>query len=131
MHGILWLLETICIAVAGLLFILVLEGISIFGLSVQVQTVIAVAAVAAAVIAALLLYKGVQANLLKVKTGREALIGARGQAVTDLNPNGEVRVMSEYWRAKAKNDWISKGEEVEVTEMEGLFLIVKAAKEKV
>lgn len=67
MHGILWLLETICIAVAGLLFILVLEGISFFGLSVQVQTVIAVAAVATAVIAALLLYKGVQANLLKVK----------------------------------------------------------------
>ena len=77
-----------------------------------------------------MLYKGVKANLFKVKTGKEALIGARGTAVTDLKPAGEIRVVGEFWQATAKGKWIKKGEPIEVVGLEGMFLVVKPAKEK-
>lgn len=83
-----------------------------------------------AVLAVWMLYKGVRANLSKVKTGKEALIGARGVAVTDLKPTGEIRVVGEFWQAAAKAGWIRKGEEVEVVGLEGLFLVVRPYKEK-
>jgi len=130
-HGLLWLFEAIFVAVVALLLISILGGISLYGLSVQVQVVLVVVLILAAVIAAFLLYKALQARFLKVKTGREALIGARGEAVTDLNPKGEVRVMSEYWQARAIDGFIDKGREVEVKGMDGLFLIVRVVEEKV
>jgi membrane-bound serine protease (ClpP class) len=77
-----------------------------------------------------MLYKGVKATLFKVKTGKEALIGARGTAVTDLKPVGEIRVVGEFWQATAKDEWIKKGEPIEVVGLEGMFLVVKPAKEK-
>ena len=84
-----------------------------------------------AALAAWMLYKGVKARLFKVKTGKEALIGAKGVAVTDLKPIGEIRVIGEFWQATAKDEWIKNGETVEVVGMEGMFLVVKPAKEKV
>jgi membrane-bound serine protease (ClpP class) len=83
-----------------------------------------------AALAVWMLYKGVRAHLSKVKTGKEALIGSRGVAVTDLNPAGEIRVVGEFWQATAKVGWIGKGEEVEVVGLEGLFLVVRPYKEK-
>jgi membrane-bound serine protease (ClpP class) len=77
-----------------------------------------------------MLYKGVKAKLFKVKTGKEALIGARGVAVTDLKPTGEIRVVGEFWQATTKDEWIKNGETVEVVGLEGMFLAVKPAKEK-
>jgi membrane-bound serine protease (ClpP class) len=77
-----------------------------------------------------MLYEGVKATLFKVKTGKEALIGARGIAVTDLKPIGEIRVVGEFWQATAKDEWIKNGEPVEVVGLEGMFLVVKPAKEK-
>jgi membrane-bound serine protease (ClpP class) len=130
-HGLLWLFEAIYIAVVGILLLSILSGMSLYGVSGQVQGVLVVAVIVAAVMTALLLYKALQARFLKVRTGREVLIGARGEAVTDLRPKGEVRVMSEYWQAKSESEWISKGEKVEVMGMDGLFLIVKLLKEKV
>jgi membrane-bound ClpP family serine protease len=130
-HGLLWLFEAIYIAIVGLLLLSILTGMSLYGLSAQVQGVLVIAVIVAALVTAFLLYKALQARFLKVRTGIEVLIGARGEAVTDLRPKGEVRVMSEFWEAKSEGEWISKGENVEVMGMDGLFLIVKTVKEKV
>ncbi len=130
-HGLLWLFEAIFVAIVALLLLSILGGLSLYVVSLQVQVVLVVALILAAVVTAFLLYKALQARFLKVKTGREALIGSMGIAVTDLKPKGEVRVLSEFWQAEALDGWIQKGTKVEVTNMEGLFLIVRIAKEKV
>lgn len=82
-----------------------------------------------AALATWMLYKGIKAKRFKVKTGKEALIGAKGIAVTDLKPTGEIRVIGEFWQA-TRDEWIKNGETVEVVGMEGMFLVVKLAKEK-
>ena len=62
-----------------------------------------------------------------VRMGQKSLVGKQGVATTDFAPNGEARVGSELWSAeKADNtETISKGERIEVVDVEGLRLIVK------
>jgi len=73
-----------------------------------------------------LLYKVSKARGLKAATGEETLIGSRGLASMRLDPRGEVRVMGEHWRARAEEESIEAGAEVEVTGREGLVLVVRA-----
>ena len=96
----------------------------------QIQEVLVISAVLAAALFAFVVYKVAETKMLKAKTGAEALIGAEGVAITDLDPNGEVRVLGEYWRAKTAKKTIKKGEKVVVVGKEGLVLIVKASDEK-
>ena len=101
-----------------------------YGLALQIEAVLAIILLIIAAIAAWLFYAGVKAQYSRVKTGKEALIGAKGVAVTDLKPKGEVRVMGEFWQATAKDATIANGQAVEVVGMEGMFLVVKPAEEK-
>ncbi len=71
------------------------------------------------------IFKGVAAQVRKVSMGSEALEGASGEAVTDLAPDGLVRVAGEAWSARSAGGDIRAGEAVEVTEREGLRLIVR------
>ena len=96
----------------------------------QIQETLVVAAILSSIVFALLVYKLAETKMLKAKTGAEALIGAKGIAATDLAPQGEIRVLGEYWRAKTHEKPIKKGEKVEVIGKEGLILIVKPADEK-
>lgn len=130
MHPGFVLFGAICVLIAGLLFFFAWEGVSFLGANAQILVALAISAIAVAAILMFLLYKAIKANLARVKTGREALIGSIGIAVSDLKPKGEVRVLSEFWHATAKDEPIMNGEEVEVVGMEGLFLIVTHLKEK-
>ncbi|HYB93305.1 MAG TPA: nodulation protein NfeD [archaeon] len=58
-------------------------------------------------------------------TGPEALIGKIGKAVTDLKPNGEVRVGGVIWRATSVSGDILRGESVKVRSQENLILMVE------
>jgi membrane-bound serine protease (ClpP class) len=58
-------------------------------------------------------------------TGPEAIIGKTGTAVTDLKPDGEVRVGGIIWRAKSVQGDIRKGESVRVKSLEELMLKVE------
>jgi len=60
-------------------------------------------------------------------TGPEAIIGKTGTAVTDLKPDGEVRVGGIVWRAKSVQGNIMKGELVRVKSLEALVLKVEKA----
>ena len=62
----------------------------------------------------------------KADTGREGLIGLRGEAKTDISPTGQVFARGEYWSARS-DESIKKGEKVVVTAVEGLTLTVKKA----
>jgi membrane-bound serine protease (ClpP class) len=128
--GVLALGGAICMVIASLLLFPSPQWLIYYGVIQQIQEVLLIAAVAMASLFSFIIYKAAKARLSKVKTGKEALIGARGIAVSDLRPRGEIRVVGEFWQAKAKDEWIEKGEEVEVIDIEGLFLVVKVVKRK-
>ena len=58
-------------------------------------------------------------------TGVDVLIGRRAVARSPLNPNGMVFVDGEYWSATLEDGSAEEGEDVVVTAIEGLKLIVR------
>ncbi|NPA47534.1 MAG: nodulation protein NfeD [Thermococci archaeon] len=68
----------------------------------------------------------VRAQRRKAKTGREEMVGLRGEVVKELNPEGMVRVRGELWKAvSVDGSRIPRGSKVEVVELDGLTLRVK------
>jgi membrane-bound serine protease (ClpP class) len=68
--------------------------------------------------------KGIEAYRQKPVTGKEGMLGELGRAETDLAPAGKVFVRGEYWNAVSR-ERISKGESVEVTDLQGLRVTVQ------
>lgn len=66
----------------------------------------------------------IKAQLSKVKTGREGLIGETGTARTDLTPSGKVFVHGELWDAVGE-ETIASGERVRIVAVDGMILKVK------
>lgn len=69
-------------------------------------------------------YLGFRAQMRKTKTGIEGLIGEKGEAITDINPEGKILIQGEIWNAYSKEP-IKKGEKVKVVKVEGLTLKVE------
>ena len=63
----------------------------------------------------------------KVTTGREGLIGMHGRARTDLAPDGMVFVDGALWEASSVDGPVTKGSDIEVLDVRGLHLQVRAA----
>ena len=63
---------------------------------------------------------------VKVVTGVENLVGAVGQAVESLEPEGHVRVHGELWEARAP-EAVPAGSQVRVVALDGLTLEVETA----
>ncbi len=101
-----------------------------YGLAVEVEVTIAIILLVFAAIFAWLFYVGVQAQYKKIKTGKEALIGAKGVVTTELAPKGEIRLGGEFWQATTKDGIVPIGQDVEVVSMEGMFLVVKPVEQK-
>jgi membrane-bound serine protease (ClpP class) len=66
----------------------------------------------------------IKAQLSKVRTGVEGLIGEEGTATTDVREKGKVRVHGELWNARSEEP-IAEGERVIVTEVKGMIIKVK------
>lgn len=60
----------------------------------------------------------------KVTTGKEGIVGEIGIAVTTIDPEGEVRIHGEYWKAISKKK-IKKNEKIKVIAVENLKLMVE------
>ncbi len=130
MHVSLGLLVGVLVAVGAFLVVLAVYGVSFMGLGASDDVALAATLFVVAAVIILIFAAGFKAQFKRVKTGKEALIGARGVATSDLNPKGEVRVMGEFWEATAKDGAIAAGEAVEVVSMEGVYLVVKPAQQK-
>ena len=130
MHAWLAFLIGVLVAIGAFLFFAALSGTTYYGVAIQVEVTLAVTLFVIALIVGWIFYVGVKAQYRRIKTGEEALIGAKGIAATDLKPKGEVRVMGEFWQATAKDTTIAVGQVVEVVGMEGMFLVVKPAEQK-
>jgi len=57
-------------------------------------------------------------------TSREGLIGARGEALSDVHERGKVLIGGEYWNAFSREP-IAKGKKVEVVAVDGLNVEVR------
>jgi len=66
----------------------------------------------------------IRARRNKVVTGQQGLIGAVGEARTDLDPEGKVFVLGELWNAHAPSR-VAIGDHVVVRKVEGLELEVE------
>ena len=130
MHPALAFIIGILVAIGVILLFLAFSGVTFYGIAVPVEGSIAAALFIVALILALIFYEGVKAQFRRVKTGKEALIGAKGIATTDLKPKGEVRVVGEFWEATAKDATIPAGQIVEVVSIDGVYLVVKPVEQK-
>lgn len=130
MHAGLAFLVGILATIAAFLFFAAISGTQFYGLAVSVELTLGVTLIIVALIVVVIFYMGVKAQFRRVKTGKEALVGSKGIATTDLKPKGEIRVMGEFWEATAKDTTISAGQVVEVVGMEGMLLVVKPAEQK-
>ena len=126
MNAALAFLIGVLVAIGIFLLFAAFSGITFYWVAVPLAATLFVVAL----ILGLIFYAGVKAQFRRVKTGKEALIGARGIATSDLKPKGEVRVMGEFWEATAKDATITAGQAVEVVSMDGVYLVVKPAEQK-
>ena len=89
----------ILVTIAGFLFFAALSGNTYYGIAIRSKKHLQYLMIIIALILVFIFYAGVKAQFDRVKTGKEAIIGAKGIAATDLKPKGEVRVMGEFWEA--------------------------------
>ncbi len=96
------------------------------GLSVSINMLISTIIGLIAVVAALA-YIVVRAQLRKVVTGIESLVGKKGLAKTALSPHGTVLVEGELWEAESASGDIPAGTAVAVTAVQGFKVRVRHA----
>jgi len=70
-------------------------------------------------------WKALQSHRAKPTTGREGLIGQVGKALSSLDPEGQVEVRGEIWRAVAVGGNLGKGSRVVVVDEKDLTLYVR------
>ncbi len=70
-------------------------------------------------------------RMAPLQMGADALIGQHAVARSVLDPEGIVFVSGARWQARAEESPIAEGEEVTVTEVDGLKLTVRRGAEKV
>lgn len=73
------------------------------------------------------IWLAVKAQLRKHFSGAEAMIGSEAEVMKDIDNEGEVFLMGEYWKATSNNP-IKKGAKVKVVKVEGLKLVVEEIK---
>ena len=111
--------------IVGALVLFNSPGTPEFG-RVSVPLVIATAILIALMFSAILAF-ALRALKAPVRMGQKSLVGKQGVATADFAPDGTVRVGSELWTAEKadQTESISKGERIQVVEVEGLRLKVK------
>jgi len=69
--------------------------------------------------------KGSRALKLKPVVGLPGMIGGRGEVVSQLAPEGMIKIKGELWVAKSASGRMNPGDEVIVVEQDRLKLIVR------
>jgi membrane-bound serine protease (ClpP class) len=118
-HGILGLGGIVLLTLGGLLLV---DG-PIPQMRVQLWTALGVS-VPLGLITVFLMTIALRARHSKVVTGPQGMIGAIGEARTDIDPEGKVFVQGELWNAHARSR-VGIGEHVVVRRVEGLELEVE------
>lgn len=118
-HGILGLGGIVLLTLGGLLLV---DG-PIPQMRVNIWTALAVS-IPFGAITVFLMSLAIRARRNKVVTGTQGMIGAIGEARTDIDPEGKVFVVGELWNAHSPSR-VAIGEHVVVRKVEGLELEVE------
>lgn len=121
-HGILSIGGVISLIIGSIMLVNVESGLEVVKISWEV---IALFVVLTVLFFAFAITLGIKAQLRKPTTGVEGLIKEVGEAITDLNPEGEVRVHGEIWRAETIEGRIESKSIVEIVEVHNLKLKVR------
>jgi len=121
-HGVLGIGGIVLLTLGGLLLV---DG-PIPELRVHLWTSLAIS-IPLGLITIFLMSIAIKARRNKVVTGRQGLLGAIGEARTEIAPEGKVFVMGELWNAHAPSP-VKMGEHVVVRKVDGLELEVERAK---
>lgn len=68
---------------------------------------------------------GIKAQKKKPTTGKEGLINQIAEAITDLNPDGVIKIHGEIWNAESTEGIVPKGTKVIITSVSDLKLKIK------
>ena len=68
---------------------------------------------------------GIKAQNRKPTTGVEGIIGEIGETISNLEPEGQIRVHGELWNAESLDGFISQGTKVKVAQISNLKLKVR------
>jgi len=68
---------------------------------------------------------GIRAQSRRPTTGVEGIIGEIGETISNLEPEGQIRVHGELWNAESLDGFIGQGTKVEVTRVSNLKLMVR------
>jgi len=120
-HGVLGIGGIVLLTLGGLLLV---DG-PIPELRVHLWTALAIS-VPLGVITVFLMSIALKARRNKVVTGSQGLLGAIGEARTEIDPEGKVFVLGELWNAHAPSR-VRMGEQVVVRKVQGLELEVERA----
>ena len=111
----------------AVLVAVVLWGLPRLGINLHLGVLIALMAALAAY--SIFTYRmGSRALKREPVVGLPDMVGAKGKTVSDLAPEGVVRIKGELWDAKAEGRRINAGTKVIVVGQEGLKLIVSREK---
>ncbi len=121
-HGILTIGGVISLVLGSLMLIDTESTLEVIEISWQVILIAVVLTTAFFIFA---ISYGIKAQLKKPATGIEGLIGETGEALEDLNPEGQVRVHGELWNAISIEGFISRGSKIKVEEILNLKLKVR------
>jgi membrane-bound serine protease (ClpP class) len=118
-HGVLGIAGIISIIIGSVMLIDLPKSV----LAISWKSILAVAVLSGIFFFGVLSY-AIKAQLSKVKTGKEGLVGETGVARTDVSAEGKVFLHGELWNAQSEEP-IGIGEKVVVIGVDGLSLIVK------
>jgi membrane-bound serine protease (ClpP class) len=85
---------------------------------------IVIIVICAAALLVFVVQRVVRAHQKQVSAGREELVGRTAEVEVALDPKGIVLVEGERWAAVSEKGRVKPGEEVIVTRVDGLKLIV-------
>lgn len=121
-HGVLSIGGVISLIIGSIMLINVESGLEVVKISWEV---IALFVALTVLFFAFAITLGIKAQKRKPTTGVEGLFKEIGLAITDLNPEGEVKVHGEIWRAESIDGKIDSKSSVEIVDVENLKLKVK------
>ncbi len=121
-HGLLTVGGVICLLLGSLMLINPIPSFDVIRISWQV---IAIVVILTFLFFTFAIGLGIKAQRRKPATGLEGLINEIGEAITDLIPEGSVKVHGEIWKAECNEGKVNKGEKIIVTGMLNLKLKVR------
>ncbi len=123
-HGLLTIGGVICLILGSLMLIKTNSAFNVIHVSWQI---IAAVAIITVLFFTFVIGIGIRAQTKKPTTGKEGLLNEIGEAISDLDPSGQVKIHGEIWRAVSEEGKISKGTKIIVKEVSNLLLKIKKA----